>query len=195
MITQKLKDSLTRKGFLVQHFATAEEATQYLTQRLTGETIGFGGSITVRDMGLFESLGEKNTTLWHWKNPADKDCFSQFTTYITSANAIAETGELVNIDGNGNRVASTLYGPKKLIYVVGANKVAPDLAAAIDRARNVAAPANAKRLNKKTPCAVTGKCADCKSPERICKAMVITMQPVNDFEFTEVVLIDAALGY
>ncbi len=191
----KLLQNLKRRGFSTQYFNTAAEASAYLCNALKGETIGFGGSITLRDMGLYEQLEKENTVCWHWKDPAQVKRFAEFTTYITSANAVAETGELVNIDGGGNRVSATLYGGKKLYFVCGINKIAPDLTAAIDRARNVAAPANAKRLERKTPCVVTGKCQDCSSPERICRGMVIHMQPMNSFECTEVILIGENLGY
>ena len=115
--------------------------------------------------------------------------------YLSSANGLSETGEIVNIDGKCNRVAATLFGPKRCIFVCGVNKLRPDLQSAIERARNIAAPLNAKRLNKKTPCAVDGRCHNCKSPERICRAMVIHMGVPSGFESCEVVLIGEKLGY
>lgn len=191
----KLLKNLKNHGFSAQYFDTAGQAVAYLCGALKGETIGFGGSVTLRDMGLYEQLEKENTVCWHWKNPAESKRFAEFTAYLTSANAVSETGELVNIDGGGNRLAGTLYGSKKLYFVCGVNKIAPDLPAAIDRARNVAAPANAKRLNRKTPCAVTGKCQDCSSPDRICRAMTIHMRPLFSFETTEVIMIGENLGY
>lgn len=191
----KLIENLKCHGYAATYFDTAAEASAYLEGELRGETIGFGGSVTTQEMGLYDALSKNNTVCWHWKNPADKERFSEFTTYITSANAIAETGELVNIDGTGNRVASTLYGAKKVYFVCGINKIAPDLTAAIDRARNVSAPPNAKRLNLKTPCAITGKCADCNSAQRICRAMVIYMRPMAGCKHTEVIIIGENLGY
>ena len=115
--------------------------------------------------------------------------------YITSVNGMAETGELINIDGNGNRVASSLYGHKKVWFIVGRNKLAPTYEEALWRARNIAAPKNAQRLGRKTPCAVHGdRCYDCKSPERICRGMVVLWEAVANMEM-EVVLIDQDLGY
>ncbi|WMJ82832.1 lactate utilization protein [Oscillospiraceae bacterium LTW-04] len=195
MDCSKLLDNFKNHGFSVKYFETAAEASSYLAGALKGETIGFGGSVTLKDMGLYDLLANENTVCWHWKTPGDRERYAEFTTYITSANAVAETGELVNIDGTGNRVASTLYGPKKLYFVCGINKITPDLTTAIDRARNVAAPANAKRLGYKTPCAVTGKCHDCNSPERICRGMVIHMRPINNFECTEVIIVGEILGF
>ena len=191
----KLLDNFKSHGFTAKYFDTAAEASNYLAGELKGETIGFGGSITLKDMDLYDVLSKENTVYWHWVNPEDKEHFSEFTAYITSANAVSETGEVVNIDGTGNRVSATLYGGKKLYFVCGVNKIAPDLTAAIDRARNVSAPANAKRLERKTPCAVTGKCHDCNSPERICRGMVIHMRPMNGFECSEVIIIGENLGF
>ena len=114
--------------------------------------------------------------------------------YLTSANGLAETGEILNIDGAGNRVASTLYGHKKVYFVIGANKLAPTRDEALWRARNIAAPRNAQRLGKKTPCAVKGdKCYDCKSPDRICRGLVELWGPMMGME-TEVILIGEDLG-
>ncbi|MEG1773423.1 MAG: lactate utilization protein [Oscillospiraceae bacterium] len=194
MDVQKLRKNLEERGFAVSYFETGAEAASYLASTLTGETIGIGGSGTVEALGLYELLGKNNQMLWHWKNPADKTRFAEFTTYLTSANAVAETGEVVNIDGVGNRTAATLYGPKKLYYLVGINKITPDLHSAIDRARKTAAPANVKRIGFKTPCAVDGICHDCRSPERACNAMVIQMAPMRGMEHTEVVLIGETLG-
>lgn len=194
MDSTKLLKNLTSHGYSAKYFETAAEAAEYLAGAIKGEKVGFGGSMTTQQMGLYDLLGKENTVYWHWKNPADKDKFNEFTTYITSANAVSETGELVNIDGTGNRVAATLYGPKKVYFICGKNKVAPDLAAAVEMARNVASPKNAKRLCRETPCAVTGKCADCNSPQRICSAMVIYMRPMGGAEHTEVIIIGEELG-
>ena len=115
--------------------------------------------------------------------------------YLMSANAISAEGVLVNIDGTGNRVSMTLFGPEKLYFVVGVNKIAEDLPAAMERARNVAAPKNAVRIGGKTLCAVKGdKCYRCESPDNICHATVILERPVNGMK-AEVVLIDEELGY
>ena len=110
-------------------------------------------------------------------------------------NGLAETGEIVNIDGNCNRVAASMFGPKRVYYVVGINKIAPDFEKALWRARNVAAPKNAQRLGKKTPCAVKAdRCYDCKSPERICRGLSVLWRKPTGFEQAEVVLIEEELG-
>ena len=107
---------------------------------------------------------------------------------------MAETGEILNIDGTGNRVASTLYGHNKVYFIIGINKIAPDFESALWRARNIAAPKNAQRLNRNTPCAVKGdRCYDCKSPDRICRGLTVLWGPMMGME-TEIVLIDEPLG-
>ena len=110
--------------------------------------------------------------------------------------ALAETGELINIDGTGNRVASTLFGHRRVYFVVGVNKIAPDYDAALWRARNIASPKNAQRLGRKTPCAVKGdRCYNCSSPERICRGLTVLWEPMGGAEVTEVLLINQELGY
>ena len=191
----EIKKTFEKEGFLVSCFETKQEAADYLAGRFQGEVIGFGGSATLDELGVYDRMSENNTVLWHWKDPAARDRYGEFTAYLTGANAVAESGEIVNIDGTGNRVSATLYGPKKVVFVCGKNKIAPDLASAIARARSVAAPPNTKRLHKKTPCAVMGRCVDCASPERICRAMVIYMRPMSGALETELVFINEELGY
>ena len=119
----------------------------------------------------------------------------QTEVYLSSVNGLAETGELINIDGAGNRVASTLFGHEEVYFIVGANKIAPDYDAALWRARNIAAPKNAQRLKRKTPCAVKAdRCYDCSSPERICRGLAVLWARPNATEEMEVVLIGEALG-
>ena len=194
MNCQKTIENLKQNGFSVQYFETRQQACDYLKAQLKDEIIGFGGSMTANELGLYELLGEQNTVCWHWKDPAVLAKQGGFTAYITSANAVSETGELVNIDGTGNRVAASLFGPKKVFFVCGKNKVTADLASAIDRARNIAAPINAKRLNRNTPCAVAGKCMDCDSPERICRGMVVHMRKMGGAEINELIIINEDLG-
>lgn len=197
----KVKESLTERGYVVTTFATAAEAAAYLNEKIDGVTVGFGGSVTLREMGLLDSLSAHNTVYSHWTpaeglTPAETLVRASSTeVYLTSANGLAETGEIINIDGTGNRVAGTLYGHKKVYFVIGRNKLAPDYDAALYRARNIAAPKNAQRLGVATPCAAKGdKCYDCKSPQRICRGLVVLWEAMKSCE-TEVVLIDEELGY
>ena len=195
---ETLRNHLEDEGFQTSFFSTAAEACDYLDQALDGVSIGFGGSQTVRDIGLFERLAAHNTCIWHWdkeKNIQPKEA-TDAKVYICSANGVAETGEIINIDGAGNRVSSTLFGHEKVYLLVGRNKIAPDYDAALWRARNIAGPLNARRLAKKTPCAVGElKCHNCKSPDRICAALVVFWEAPSLSGEIEVVLIDEDLGF
>lgn len=190
----KLQKNLEERGFTVTRFDTTAQAADYLDAALDGKTIGIGGSITVQEMDLGERLAKHNTVLWHWAGSTTQDAAGA-QVYLTSVNGAAETGELINIDGTGNRVASGLFGHEKVYFIVGRNKVAPDYDAALCRARNIAAPKNAQRLGRNTPCAAKGdRCYDCKSPERICRALVVYWEKPGSMDM-EVVLVDEDLGY
>ena len=191
-----VKKNMEERRFTVRVFATGQEAAAYLNKAIDGKTVGFGGSMTLDALGLYDSLGTHNRILWHWKQnaPTVRQDAMSCDIYLTSANALAETGELINIDGIGNRVAATLFGHEKVYFVVGRNKLAPTYDEALWRARNIAAPKNAQRLGKKTPCAVNGdRCYDCRSPERICRGLVTLWGPTTGMA-TEVLLVDEALG-
>ena len=190
----KLKKSFEDHRFLTSYFETKEEAASYLKDKIRGERVGFGGSMTCQEMGLYEVLKENNQVVWHWEGGELRRAMLA-DVYLTSVNGLAETGEIVNIDGNCNRVAASMFGPKRVYYVVGINKIAPDFEKALWRARNVAAPKNAQRLGKKTPCAVKAdRCYDCKSPERICRGLSVLWRKPTGFEQAEVVLIEEELG-
>jgi len=191
----KLTQNLEQRGFTAKVFATAAEACDYLDKEIDGVSVGFGGSMTVQEMGLYPRLAAHNHAVWHW-DKAGLDQAAVTDVYICSVNGLAETGEIINIDGTGNRVASTLYGHKRVYFVVGRNKVAPDYDAALWRARNIASPKNAQRIGVDTPCAVKGdKCYDCKSPQRICRGLVVLWEKPKSIETMEVILIDEDLGY
>lgn len=191
----KVKASLEERGFAVSCFATAEEAMDYLDGKLDGKSIGIGGSMTIRDMGLDQRLETHNQVIWHWKDGTTQEAAGA-QVYLTSVNGLAETGEIINIDGTGNRVTSTIFGHEEVYFIVGRNKLAPDYDGALWRARNIASPKNAQRLGKKTPCAVKGdKCYDCKSPQRICRALTVLWEAPTGIGRSEVVLIDQELGF
>ncbi len=197
----KLKNNLEEKGYQVSVFDTKEDATEYLNSKIDGKTIGFGGSVTLREMELLEVLSTHNTVYCHDKKPENltvmetRTMASRAEIYISSANAISEQGDIINIDGTGNRLAATTYGPDKVYFVIGSNKVAPDFEAALFRARNIAAPINAKRLNRNTPCAKNAdKCYNCNSPERICRALSVFWTKPSGAKY-EIVLVKESLGY
>jgi len=193
--------NLQNNGYQVSCFANVQEANSYLSQSITGQTVGIGGTKTVEQMGLYPYLAERNTVYWHWRPQPQMDTpqimalAAGADVYITSANALSLTGQIVNIDGTCNRLSAMLYGHKKVYIIVGRNKLAEDLDAAISRARNVAAPKNAQRLRTDTPCAKKAdRCYDCSSPARICRALGVLWKKPGGCEF-EVVIIDEDLGY
>ncbi|MFR3787925.1 HAD-IIIA family hydrolase [Agathobaculum desmolans] len=185
--------TFTSRGFGFTYFANTADALPYLINTCAGKAVTLGGSMTLKELGFPEAFSHSTAVHWHWIKQGE--FFQTPDIYLSSANALSETGEIVNIDGKCNRVAGTLFGPKRCIFVCGVNKLCPDLESAIERARNIAAPRNAQRLGAKTPCAVDGKCHDCQSPDRLCRAMVIHMGPPNGMEKCELVLIGESLGY
>lgn len=196
-----LKSNLEGLGYRVSEFSHAAEATKYLAGQMAHRSIGIGGSITVEAMGLYDALIPHNEVYWHMRLPENKTApeirkqANLADIYISSVNGIAETGEIINIDNTGNRVSAISFGHDLVYLVVGENKVAPTYDAALHRARNIAAPLNAKRLGIKTPCAVKGdRCYDCKSPQRICRNFSIFSKKPTGGEI-EVVLIHEHLGY
>ncbi len=196
-----IKSNLKKRGFAVSLFDTASEASKYLNTVIDGKTVGFGGSVTLQEMELYDSLSAHNTCFWHWRMKEGttaaemRDQGNAAKIYLSSVNGIAESGEIINIDGTCNRVASTLYGHEKVYLIVGKNKIAENYEAALWRARNVAAPKNAQRLGVSTPCAAKGdRCYDCASDARICRALTVLWEKPGGADI-EVVLINEALGY
>ncbi len=187
-----IRKNLEQNGFAVSCFANKEEASEYLLCKLAGKTVGHGGSMTLVEMGLLDQLESCATVYRHTSGSDDPPT----QVYLCSVNGLAETGEIINIDGRGNRVSSTMVGCEELYLLVGKNKLASDYDAALWRARNIAAPRNAKRLNRKTPCAVNAdKCYNCNSPERICRALTVLWKKPLGLKHAEVILIDQELGY
>lgn len=195
MAFETVKENLEALGYTVNVFSKAAEAADYLNGAIDGKTVGIGGSMTVKDMGLHELLAEHNAVYWHWLGGEEARAKAAATqVYISSANGLAETGEIVNIDGTGNRLGSTMYGHEKVYFIIGRNKLVPTLDQAVWRARNIAGPLNARRLKRNTPCAVKGdRCYNCKSPERICKALLVLWGPCTGMD-TEILLVDEDLG-
>ena len=191
----KLTENLERRGYQVRRFATAREAADYLDGQIDQTTVSMGGSMTIKELCLYDRLASHNWAVWHWEGGSLEEA-AQTQVYLSSVNGLAETGELINIDGTGNRVASTVFGHRRVYFVVGSNKIAPDYDAALWRARNIASPKNAQRLGKKTPCAVKGdRCYDCQSPERICRALTVLWEKPQGIEHMEIVLVEQELGY
>lgn len=200
MDIEKTVKALKSKGYTVSCHEKWEDAAAYLDRAINHRTVGFGDSATLWSMNLFETLSSHNEVHDPQHCAPGEDFVSTakkcLTTqiYLTSVNALSETGEIVNIDGTGNRVAGALFGHEKVYFVAGTNKLVPTLEDAVWRAKNRAAPQNAMRLRLTTPCAKKGdRCYDCASPDRICNGMMIHHHKMNHIDM-EVVLINEALG-
>ena len=197
-----LSKNLTKKGFRFSYFETEKEAISFIINLIPDQaSIGFGGSVTVKETGLLDALvsADKYTLLHRelCKDISAGELYKKMHNadwYISSTNALCLSGDLVNIDGRANRVAAMLNGPKNVVVICGKNKIVSNIQAGIERTRNVATPLNCRRLNKKTPCAVTGKCMDCNSPDTICRATVIHHHPTSDTN-VHIVLINKDFGY
>ena len=162
-----------------------------------GETISCGGSVTLAESGIRDLMKSGRYQFIDREEMDPREAYLKTfdaDVFLTSANAITEDGELYNVDGNGNRVAAMTFGPASVILVVGANKIVRDLAEAEQRVKEFAAPANCKRLACKTPCAVTGKCADCSGDGRICCTAVVHRQQRIPGRI-KVILVEESLGY
>ncbi len=200
---EKCVNNLKKHGFDAHMFQDSQSAKEFILEMISGhETFGFGGSSTTRDMGLIEALKAQEKTILDHNDPElpfEKSFEyrrqqSQVDCFLCSANALSLTGEIVNVDGCGNRTNAMSFGPRKVVIVAGANKIAKDLHAAIDRIHTVAAPMRAKSLNMETPCAETGVCVDCNSPSRVCRITTILHRKPMLTDIT-VVVVAEELGY
>ena len=192
-----------RNRYDVSLFPTKEEAADYLVREIEGRRVGFGDSETLRALKLYEKLIAKNEVIDPARSghagglaaflAAGREALMT-DVFVLSANAITEAGQIVNMDGAGNRIAGSLFGHEKTYFVCGTNKLVRDVEAAIERIHAIAAPKNAARKKKRTPCAAKGdKCYDCTSPERICNALTIHYKKMS-YRPMELVLIEECLG-
>lgn len=203
LLGEKLIKNLKRRNMDAYYYPTTSEAVAKVMELIAdGSSVTWGGSMTVRDMGIPQALKERGTL-----NVLDRDVVESaeekqlmylraFTAdvYLSSANALSEDGVIVNIDGNGNRVAAITWGPKKVIFVIGLNKVAPTVETAIARARSIASPINAQRFDISTPCHIDGVCHNCNSPESICSYIHLLRNSRTQGRHV-VVLVGENLGY
>ena len=187
-------------GYLVEN---EEELIDKIKEIVSeGSMVACGGSISLFETGVIDHLrSDRYKFLDRYKEGLTKEEIVKIykeaffaDAYFSSSNAITEDGQLYNVDGNGNRVAAMLYGPDKVIIVAGYNKIVENLSEAIQRNRRISAPANAKRLNKKTPCAKIGNCMDCKSPEKICREYTLIRSQSNSNRI-HVIFLNEELGY
>jgi L-lactate utilization protein LutB len=200
---EKCVNNLKTHWFDSHFVTTADEARALILEMVSGyETFGFAGSDTTRAIGILEELKARGKTIYdHWQKDLSKeedlevrlqqgrcDCF------FCSANAISATGEIVNVDGIGNRINALTFGPKKVVMVAGMNKVTPDLESALARVREVAGPMRAKSLGVETPCVETGVCSDCNAPQRICRVTSILHRKPKLTDIS-VILVNQTLGF
>lgn len=184
-LTKRAITALERHGFKIHTFDTAEEMAAFVMRDIPKTVaVGFGGSMTVRALGLYDALSANGNRVYDHskgKTPEERDDLMQkeysADILLMSSNAVTATGRLYNVDGRGNRVAALAGGPKTAYILVGENKFVETNEEAVERVRTIAAPKNAARLNKKTPCVKTGHCIDCSSPDRICNMALWTDRP------------------
>lgn len=201
-LADTLIEKFAHRNIEAYYACNEEEAVAKAIRFLTpGCSVSFGGSETLKEINLINTLRATDCIIYdraQAKTPEDKrELFGKTAVcdfYFMSTNAITLDGQLVNIDGIGNRVASLIHGPQNVIIIAGMNKVCPDVDSAIKRVRNVAAPANTVRLDRKTPCAVTGKCGDCLSPDCICSSIVVTRRSGTPNRI-KVILVGKELGF
>jgi len=201
--SKRAVEKLKSHDFEATYFRTKEEVVKEIWRHISpGMKVGVGGSVTIRELGIIDQLKARGYAVYdHWAaGLSGEDSLqirkSQMTSdlFLSSANAVTLNGEVVNIDGNGNRTNSMTFGPGKVILVAGYNKLAEDVEEAIKRTRNVAAPINARRLNADVPCAKLGKCVDCNSPNRICRVLVILERKPVSTDIV-IILVGEELGY
>ena len=202
LLAGRMIKSLNRRNMEAFYCPTAEEAVKKVSELIEdGSSVTWGGTMTVRDLGIPNALKSRETL-----EVLDRDLVEtpeeklamylrafSVDVYLTSANAISEDGVIVNIDGNGNRVAAITWGPKKVIFVIGLNKVAQTVEAALARVRGTASPINAARFDIKTPCQTDGVCHNCNSPESICNYVHFLRNSPKGRHI--VVLVGEDLGY
>ncbi len=181
------------------YYATSREDAVKQALELIGEgsTVTMGGCQSAHDIGLIKALEDGNYNYIDRAKLSPREGLMaayDSDVFLSSANAITSDGIMINIDGNSNRVSCIAQGPRKVVFIVGMNKVCSDLDEAMKRARNVAAPANAQRFDVKTPCKETGKCFDCKSPDTICCQFLITRYSRHEGRI-HVILVNDTLGF
>ncbi|MBQ4190781.1 MAG: lactate utilization protein [Clostridiales bacterium] len=199
LLAQKVIKGLASRNMTGYYAASAEEAKKIALDLIPeGSSISMGGGMSVHEIGLVDALKEGSYNFIDRDKAEDKRA-AMLAAYdadffLSSCNAMTEDGILVNIDGNSNRVSAICQGPRKVLFIVGMNKVCDDVDGAMKRARNVAAPINAQRFGLDTPCAKTGSCMNCKSPDTICCQFLITRFSRHEGRI-HVILVNDTLGF
>ncbi|MCR4558016.1 MAG: lactate utilization protein [Saccharofermentans sp.] len=199
LLAQKVIKGLNSRNMSGYYASSAEEAKKIALELIPeGSVVTMGGGMSVHEIGLVDALKEGNYNFLDRDEAEDKRA-AMLAAYdadffLSSCNAITEDGILINIDGNSNRVSAIAQGPKKVLFIVGMNKVCSDVDGAMKRARNVAAPINAQRFGLNTPCSKTGSCMDCKSPDTICCQFLMTRYSRHEGRI-HVILVNDSLGF
>lgn len=198
-LARKIIKGLESRNMSGYYAADREEALKIALDLIPeGSTVTMGGAMSAHEIGLVKTLKEGNYEFIDRDDFEDKRAAALLAytadVFLSSTNAMTEDGVLVNIDGNSNRVSAIAHGPKKVVMIVGMNKVCHDVDSAIKRARNVAAPINAQRFGITTPCTQTGACANCKSDDTICCNFLITRYSRHT-DRIHVILVDDVLGF
>lgn len=199
LLKDKLIKGLTSRNMTAYYAETKEEALKKALEIIPeGSSVTMGGAMSAREIGLVDALKGGNYDFIDRDNYEDKReaMLKAYDAdyFLSSANAMTEDGVLINIDGNANRVSAIAQGPKHVLFIIGMNKICVDIDAAMKRARNVAAPINAQRFGLSTPCAKTGSCLDCKSPDTICCQFLITRYSMHPGRIS-VILVNDELGF
>lgn len=197
--------ALERNKFAVKYFENPIDATAYLAERIQNKRVALGDSRTLLELDVYDALVPHNIEVTDIHRPLSGESFRETAlrtmgrdVFLTSVNALSQTGEMVNIDGTGNRIAASLFGSEEVFFVLGTNKITPNLASAIYRARNIAAPQNSKKNKKSSlnPCAkLEEKCYDCGSPDRICNALTIYYKKMRNMQIMEVIIVNGNFGF
>jgi len=199
LLSQKVIKGLNSRNMTGYYAKDKDEALKLALELIPeGSTVTMGGAMSAHEIGLVKVLKEGNYNFIDRDDYEDKRAAALLAydadVFLSSANAMTEDGVLVNIDGNSNRVSAIAHGPKKVVFIVGMNKVCPDVDSALKRARNVAAPINAQRFGIVTPCTQTGSCMNCKSADTICCNFLITRYSRHTGRI-HVILVDESLGF
>ncbi|WP_026525412.1 lactate utilization protein [Butyrivibrio sp. MB2005] len=199
LLSTKIIEGLKSRNMSGYYAKTKEEALELALKLIPkGSSVTMGGAMSAHEIGLVDALQTPDYNFIDRDKAEDKRAAMlaayDADVFLSSANAMTDDGILINIDGNANRVSAIAQGPKKVIFIVGMNKVCPDVDSAMKRARNVAAPINAQRFGLATPCAKTGKCMDCKSPDTICCQFLMTRYSRHEGRI-HVILVDDNLGF
>ena len=202
-IIQETLSNLKKHGMEALYFSTRAEAKNEILKRIPPQaTVGVGGSVTLREIGLLDDLAKRGHEVFdHWKEGLSKEERFEMgrkqqkaDIFLTSTNALTLDGKLINVDATGNRVTSMIFGPPNVIVLAGVNKIVTDLSEGLDRIKKVVAPRNCQRRKDSTPCALDLVCHDCQSPGRLCRITTIIERKPFDTELT-VILVGEELGF